>query len=74
MPLASAVSRVAFSLPGIWGFTKPYSNQGTEVHFANFLSGGFTTMVVINSQESKRTSMLWTLSLAETTLVYQIDV
>jgi hypothetical protein len=36
-----------------FGVSKPYSNQGTEVHFANFLSGGFTTMAVKNLPERK---------------------
>ena len=36
--------------------------QCTEVRFASFLSGGFTTMAVINSPEkklAKRTSVQW---------------
>ena len=36
--------------------------QCTEVHFASLLSGGFTTMAVINPPESKiekRTSVQW---------------
>ena len=38
------------------------SAQSTEVRFASFLSGGFTTMAVINPPESKlakRTSVHW---------------
>ena len=30
-----------------------YSTHYTEVHFASLLSGGFTTMTVLNPQESK---------------------
>ena len=36
--------------------------HGTEVRFASFLSGGFTTMIVINPPEkklAKRTSGQW---------------
>jgi hypothetical protein len=39
----------------------------TEVRFASFLSGGFTTMVVINPPKkklTKRTFVLWVDSLA----------
>ena len=35
----------------------------TEVNFASFLSGGFTTMAIINPPErklAKRTSVMWT--------------
>ena len=37
-------------------------NQCTEVRFASFLSGGFTTMAVMNPPEKKlkkRTSVHW---------------
>jgi hypothetical protein len=39
-----------------------WCNDCTEVHFASFLSGGFTTMAVINPPErklAKRTSVDW---------------
>ena len=42
--------------------TKSYLHHCTEVRFASFLSGGFTTIAVINPPErklSKRTSVHW---------------
>ena len=48
-----------------------YSVQCTEVRFASFLSGGFTTVAVINPPEKKlanRTSVQW-LKLSLTILV-----
>ena len=40
--------------------------QSKEVRFSSFLSGGFTTMAVINPPESKlakRTSVQWSISI-----------
>ena len=42
------------------------TQQCTEVRFANFLSGGFITAIVVNTPErklAKRTSVRWFLCL-----------
>ena len=55
-------------MPSVVEFIGAEVTQCTEVRFASFLSGGFTTMAVINPLErklAKRTSVQWVEILSE---------